>query len=143
MVVFYVLSLLAMAYHLNHYFRVKIKNARYNITITKQRKKMDNVISLCDERTRREQIELDGLERLVKDLVKDIDIDSLSQPYFNPLELEMGYTYIQPIKEVAQLDTIITKLMNIVIDLDEIGHGAIADKVSEVVADVLCIHENV
>tara|TARA_R100001082_G_scaffold103960_2_gene74979 strand:+ start:402 stop:716 length:315 start_codon:yes stop_codon:yes gene_type:complete len=104
---------------------------------------MDNVISLCDERTRREQIELDGLERLVKDLVKDIDIDSLSQPYFNPLELEMGYTYIQPIKEVAQLDTIITKLMNIVIDLDEIGHGAIADKVSEVVADVLCIHENV
>ena len=105
---------------------------------------MNNVINLNDERKRRDQLELDGLERLVKDLVKDIDLASLSQPYYlSPLEMDMGYTHIQPLREASQLEPIISNLMKTVIDLDEIGHGDLADKLSDIVADAMCIHEDI
>jgi len=104
---------------------------------------MNNIISLDAERKKRELLNLDSLELRVMELIKDLDLDTPPVPFFtSPLEMDLGYTYIQPVVESTDLDTVLANLMKSVLDLDSIGYGDLADRLNDIVMDAIGVHES-
>ena len=93
---------------------------------------MGEVIDFAVEKRKRDEEELDDLSAAVDAIIEDLDLTP--QPYFMPSALGFGPTDITGMYIIDKQDAI-DALVKIMIALDGMGEGDLADKISKVVGD--------
>ena len=88
---------------------------------------MSNIINLAEYKKQREELEYEGIKRLVTDLMKDLDLDEIEvKPYYTNI------TYGIDTPE-TNLNTALQLLVDAQLMLDKLGKYNLADRIGDIV----------
>lgn len=91
---------------------------------------MSNVINLAEYKKQREELEYEGIRKLVTDLMADLDLDEIEvKPYYT------NVTYGIDTPE-TNLNTALQLLVDAQLMLDKLELYKLADRVGDVVGDL-------